>query len=177
MSPGSGKTERRHRRLGRAVDRALELASGAETFAARAPDISGWSVGRHLEHLLRSDRQILAWVEGVAAGASGLGGSGRPGWRGWIVLLTGYIPRGKGRAPEFTRPEGMPREEVEAGFRDLAVRVRRIGFCLGTVARSRARLPHPSLGAFDASQWLRFAELHHRHHEKVIRDILGARPG
>lgn len=174
------RTERHHRELRRAVGRAVALASEPDTFAAHAPQVSGWSVGLHLEHLLRSDRYILAWVEAVAAGLCAEraeGAAGRPNWRGRVVLVTGFIPRGKGRAPALTRPEGLSREEVEAGFRDLADRIRSLGCCLKGVARSPVRMAHPSLGAFDASQWLRFTEVHHAHHEKVIRDVLDAAPG
>jgi len=36
---------------------------------------------------------------------------------------------------------------------------------------------HPILGQFNGVQWLRFAHLHHRHHNKIIRDILRDRSG
>lgn len=179
---------RAHGRLLAALERAAAVAAEPVAFEARADPVSAWSVGQHLEHLLLSDRRILGWVESVAEAGGSVreaeeaGGSvreadeaGAPSCRGWLVLVTGFIPRGKGQAPEATRPSGMAREAVERGLWEMTARAVRLGSSLEAIAVSSARLRHPVLGAFTGAQWLRFAGVHHAHHEKIVRDILRKR--
>lgn len=167
------RIERDHGRLASALDRAVAWATDPGAFEARAEAVSGWSVGLHLEHLLLSDRAIVGWLERAAAGDASREPGG-PSWRGRLVLWTGFIPRGAGRAPDFTVPEGLSRERVEEGFRRLRVRVDGLGARLPTLAAARATMRHPALGTFTSAQWLRFAGVHHAHHEKIIRDVLRA---
>lgn len=161
----------------------MSWSSNVTRFDASVPEVSAWSVGRQLEHLLLSDRRILAWLERVAdddgsepGGRSEVrGGSkrrGGPTLAGWLVLTTRFIPRGRGQAPDFTLPAGLPREEVEEAFRDIRGRLAALEPRLEALAASPATLPHPSLGIFTAPRWLRFARVHHEHHEKIIRRIL-----
>lgn len=172
------RLERAHARLRSALERAAATAADPAAFGARADPVSAWSVGQHLEHLLLSDRRILSWVESVAAEEGSVGNAGEAGaasWRGRLVLLTGFIPRGRGEAPDGTRPSGRDREAVERGLREMAALAARLGSRLEPLAASPARLPHPVLGAFTAAQWLRFAGVHHHHHEKIVRKILRRR--
>lgn len=132
---------RAHARLVAALDRALGWAGDGLAFEARVEVVSGWGVGQHLEHLLRSDRVILGWIEATVGEATWRGGTGpaaviepgprrsgaaandgrpadgsgrgRPTWAGRIVLLTGFIRRGKGRTPDLTTPTGLSRKDVE----------------------------------------------------------------
>lgn len=160
-----------------ALDRAVAWAGDPAAFGARAEEVSEWSVGQHLEHLLLGDRRIVDLLAAAAAGedaASKPGQTGGPSWRGWIVLLTGFIPRGKGKAPDFTIPKQEEREEVEAGFGQVVRNTHRLGECLDAIDRSPACIRHPALGTFTAAQWLRFAGVHHVHHEKIVREILRA---
>ncbi len=180
----SRRAAKEWRRLLESMERAVGWSADPTAFAAHAPEVSAWSVGRHLEHLLLSDRRIVGWLEGVGGG----GGSGKrdrdadPGRRGptlagRLVLLTGFIPRGRGQAPDFTMPADMSRDALENGFRAMRARVASLEPRLDALAASRATLPHPSLGLFTAPRWLRFAAVHHAHHEKIIRSILGASGG
>lgn len=83
-----------------------ELAADPVRLAARAPAVSGWSVAEQLEHLLRVDRGILGRL-GEAARGSAPEAAGGPSVTGRLVLVTGTIPRGRGSAPDGTRPEGV----------------------------------------------------------------------
>jgi hypothetical protein len=158
-----------------AMERAADRAADPSTFTARDPDVSDWRVGMHLEHVLRADRGIVDWLASTAAGTAHPPDDparGSPSWRGWLVLWTGYIPRGAGRAPGPTVPEGMEREAVARGLRDVLTSARELRGELDALARSNARLEHPVLGSMGPLQWLRFGRIHHDHHRKIVRDVL-----
>lgn len=164
--------ERDQTRLVAAVERAVERAEDAAAFGARVEEVSDWSVGRHLEHLLLSDRGILDWLAPIARGEGSSGGGGGPTPVGWLVLVTGWIPRGRGSAPGMTVPEGRERSEVAAGLRAVLESARGLADDLERLDEATGRMPHPVLGAFTAGQWLRFARIHHEHHEKIYEDVL-----
>ena len=130
----------------------------------RAPDASGWSVHQHVEHVAVSAGYFLTLLARLSKGEGTA--DGRPRLIGRIVLRTGIIPRGKGEAPDFVVPTGR------RNVRRKLERARDKFAGLGTLPRGGHRLPHPFLGALSARQWARFAEVHTRHHLKIIRDIL-----
>lgn len=166
---------RDHRRFVSALERAVVWAEDPESFDARDGDVSDWSVGRHLEHLLRANRGIVDWLAPTIAGEEPeLRGDpdGRPTIVGRAVLLTGYLPRGVGKAPGRTVPEGVDRVVVAEGLRSVLATAREMAAGLDVIERSEARMTHPALGTFDAAQWLRFARIHHHHHEKIVRDLI-----
>lgn len=171
------RIRRDHARLLSALERATAYAEEPASFEARVEDVSSWSVGHHLEHLLLADRGIVEGLEAAAAGEDPgpeATRAGRPSLTGWIVLLTGFIPRGRGNAPDSTVPAGADRANVVAGLREVTGSASRLGACLDAIERSRVRVPHPVLGEFTPAQWLRFAGIHHDHHEKIIRDVLAS---
>lgn len=133
--------------------------------------ISAWSIGEHLDHVMKVDRSILARIDSpIDTPHPPLSTLGR------ITLWTGWIPRGKGRAPDFTRPEAVPPE----GLRSQIVEVRRLLHGVldapEKLADPRRIASHPHFGGLTAAQWLRFVAVHHRHHVKIIRDVLRADP-
>lgn len=158
-----------------ALERAVELAEDPDAFAARAPEVSDWSVGRHLEHVLLANRGMVDWLSRVAQGEEVPppdDPEGGPTVAGRLALLFGRIPRGRGRAPDGTVPEGRAREEVAAGLAEVLERARRLADGIGAIRRADARMTHPALGTLDAAQWLRFAHVHQDHHERIVRDVL-----
>lgn len=166
--------DREHGRFVTRLERAAELADDPAAFGATDPDVSAWSVGMHLEHLLRSNRGIVHWLIRVADGedADRRRGRDRPTLLAWLVLLTGYIPRGRGKAPKVTAPEGLDREEVAEGSRAIAADARELTGDLPALGQAEPRMSHPVFGALSAPQWIRFGRIHHDHHGKIIRDIL-----
>ncbi|MDX1396692.1 MAG: DinB family protein [Gemmatimonadota bacterium] len=151
------------------------LADDPGSLATTAPDVSGWSVGRHIEHLRLAAAGIVRWIESTLDDPAGSPPSGSPSRTGRMVLLTGYIPRGRAKAPE----PSVPGEEIPA---DLAARldqlmeaVDRLEERLDEVHASESTFEHPILGHFTPRQWLRFLDVHHRHHEKIVSDIRASR--
>ncbi len=123
-------TVRTHSGVLRAIDRCIALARDPAACGTRAGMVSRWSVGEHLEHLLLSDSAIVEWLEGVSSGS--VSGALRGGLTipGHLVLRTGFIPRGKGRAPELAVPAGLSSSEIETGFRQLRRRFEALGSSL-----------------------------------------------
>ena len=93
---------------------------------------------------------------------------------GVSLLAYGSIPRGRGPAPEFTLPDGLPSADVREGFEALRALAAGLEPQLAELDACRHTLPHHVLGHFTPAEWLRFLHLHHRHHEAIIRDILNA---
>ncbi len=138
-----------------------------------APTISGWTVHQHLEHLWRSDTAIVGWLEDVRDGTAETDGPGMT-VPGTVVMWLGMIPRGKGRAPESTKPAAGELEEIVAGFRALRDDVEGLGAAMNRLASATTTWRHPLLGCYTAAQWLRFAHIHHVHHRRIIEEILAA---
>ena len=162
-----------HRGILKEVEGAHALAAGPEC-SARADAVSHWGVQQHLDHLLQTDRAILDELTSYLAGGTPPGPSGRPSLMGYFVLITGFIPRGKGRAPERVLPTDRSAEEIAAGFDELRTGYQKLGESLDAIQSGGAAQKHPVLGVFNGVQWLRFAHLHHRHHNKIINEILRA---
>jgi uncharacterized damage-inducible protein DinB len=162
-----------------AIDDAAALCLEPVHWTA-APLVSAWSVGQHLEHLARSDRAIAAAVEATLDGSHPqVEAGGRPSWTGRLVLATGFIPRGRGRAPALTTPAAATPAEVAGMLDEARRRLASLAPRLGAVERCRATVPHPALGRFRPTEWLRFVAVHHRHHGKIILAIrrAAAAPG
>ena len=129
---------------------------------------------QHLDHLLLSEQAILDGITNYLAGETAPGPIGRPSLMGHFVLRTGFIPRGKGRAPERVLPADRSPQDIAAGFGALHDGYQNLGESLGEIQAGGATQRHPVLGVFNGVQWLRFAHLHHHHHNKIIADILRA---
>lgn len=164
------RARRAHAGLVREIERAIARSADAAGLARRAPELSAWSVGQHLEHAWRADLGILAWLERAAAGTAASDGGG-PTAAGRFVLLVGRIPRGRGRAPERTLPAEASPEAIASGLGATREAVLRLAPALPALARSRATLRHPALGCLDAVAWLRFAGIHHAHHRRLVEAI------
>ncbi len=142
----------------------------AEYLTTRSDSVSGWSIGQHYDHLLKVEQHILNAIE-----------KGFPEERkrrinlvGRILLAIGWIPRGVAKSPE--RFVGMQPEisELRDRLESVLVSLAHVAG-KGDALRDRTKkLDHPRFGALTAAQMLTFLRHHHRHHEKIIRDIVKA---
>jgi len=151
----------------------IDLAGRPEEMSRQSKSVSAWSVGKHVEHLTLSDEITLDGLSKLLADPQG-GKPGKPTLVGRVCLWSGYIPRGRGKAPKGVVPQGIPSEVI----RDRLAAVRQ-GFVelepsVESLTSSTATQPHPVFGRLDASQWLRFTAVHHNHHQKIMRDIARA---
>jgi hypothetical protein len=130
-------------------------------------EISKWSVYQHIEHILISNSRILEQILDRSSANLPIRGISI---LGRIVLLTGVIPRGKGKAPDFTLPMGLSIVELKKLYYDLIEKLDQLESIKleGIVAK------HPYFGGLTKKQWLKFIEIHQRHHLKIIDDIIKA---
>ena len=142
----------------------LELA--AVPLGAVVAKLSGWSIAAHLDHTLKATRLIVASIaSGHALQGSGISMLGR------VVLLTGYIPRGRAKSPESLVGMACAKEELLEQRKAVAAELAALAAPFAQNGSTRL-VRHPFFGALTAKQGLRFAEVHTEHHLKIAREIL-----
>ena len=171
----SSRCRRVYERVLGQAEQLLELASGSEErLLQRRDDISAWSVGQHLDHLANSNRAMAGAISTILSATPTDARSG-PTLLGRAVLLSGWIPRGAGKAPQFTTPKADSCEQIADNVRQSLCAVTELGDALPEIERSKNRLDHFAFGGLTPMQWLRTMDIHTRHHLKIIRDIERAR--
>jgi hypothetical protein len=131
--------------------------------------VSKWSLGKHLEHLYRSSHYVLDRLDESMAG---LNPSGRMSIYGRGLMIGGFIPRGVFRTIPPLEPVSGNIDDIEPLRQRLAFRLERLQWDLDQIKSSSGRSLHPRMKYLSASEWLFFADVHHRHHLAIIRDIL-----
>jgi hypothetical protein len=128
-------------------------------------------VAEHLDHVAAVDVEILKWLQQVADGTA-TGEDGRPSLVGRVVLLTGVIPRGKGRAPESLQPTQRSFEAIIEAMNEAHSMATALNESAVDLCNSPTRMRHFAFGPLNAYQWIRIVHVHHRHHRRIIEDIL-----
>jgi hypothetical protein len=83
-------------------------------------------------------------------------------------------PAWRARAPEPTVPGPRVEDGLLERFSVLDELLTRLEPELPAIHVNDCTTEHPILGHFTPARWLRFLDIHHRHHEKIIKDILAA---
>lgn len=156
-----------HREVLRQIDRLLAIAEDPGEFPDARTDVSRWSPLLHAEHLARAGQGSLGQLE------TALERDGGPALKplGWLVLTLNWIPRGKGKSPEAAVPRGIERAPVAAELRAYRQRFEALEARLDEIAAGTGRASHPFFGGLTPPRWLRFLEVHHHHHLKIVEDI------
>lgn len=165
------------RDLARLIDRFAEVEHVVrwpdERLYLRLEHVSAWSPAQHVDHVVRALGIILDAVDRLRDGTSTdieLGGV--PNLAGFAVLTTGWIPRGRGDAPPAALPEPSPvRHRLRESVYEVAQRTRRLEPHAAGLRATVGTLPHPVLGPMRAAHWLRFADVHTRHHLAIVADL------
>ena len=86
-----------------------------------------------------------------------------------LVMATGWIPRGGGKAPKPTRPE---KEEMEeASLRSDFDETRMLMAVIFKKTQENSYLQHPYFGMLNREETMKFLDIHTKHHLKIIKDI------
>jgi len=135
--------------------------------ASKATDgVSKRGVDWHLDHTLRIILSICKTLKESRPE------NYRPRFHliGFLILKTGYIPRGKGKAPAaFDSKERVSEERLRGLLEEARGELRDIE---GLPPKSF--FPHPYFGDLNLKQSHRFIVVHSRHHLKIVRDIVRA---
>lgn len=149
----------------------LIAASDSGAVSKCIPEISGWSVGHHLQHLVTVNdlivQRIISCIEGTAPADTP-----PMDYRARIVFLLGRIPRRKVRAPRIVLPKEERIPFLETDLREVRDRLELLRPRLPEIRKSRTRTPHPILGGFTAAQWINYISIHNEHHLRIVREIL-----
>lgn len=147
------------------LDQWLAISRDESPWTTAPGIVSAWPPLVHAEHM------ALAGHGSVGQLDKALEREGGPPihFFGRLVLLLGWIPRGIGKAPPTTAPKHIERAEIAALLEALRSRVTALD--LERIDRGRGRAHHPAFGGFTARQWLRFLDIHHRHHLRIVRDL------
>ena len=148
-------------------DLAALVAGGDKELAARAPEVSGWSVGQQVDHMLNVAHGVFFRLTGDGEEVPhGINLSGR------LLLGIGWLPRGVGKSPKSVLPGEAPVAE-ELGVRLARLRgdFQGLRFRTGLLVSRRRLFKHPYFGGLDCAQTLRFLSVHNHHHLKIVRDI------
>ena len=104
VRPASAGMRHVHARVLRQAALMAELAGGPEAeLGARAPAVSGWSVAEQLEHLMLVDRGVLKLMGHILDDPRPMP-EAAINLAGRVVLLAGFIPRGRAQAPAAQGP-------------------------------------------------------------------------
>jgi hypothetical protein len=143
-----------------------ELEAVAARPEVQVERISAWSVRQHLDHMLQVDRTVARRLEVPETGQlppiSAVG---------WLLLTAGWIPRGRGKAPAAVIPAPAPPAELEKQVPEVRALLAAELASEDRFADPRPIARHPVFGGLSAERWVRFVEVHHRHHLKITRDI------
>jgi hypothetical protein len=136
-----------------------------------SPNVSKWSAGRQLEHLYLSSHYVLDRIEEALSGANE---ADHMGIYGVGLMVGGFIPRYVFPTIPILVPKSGTLEHIDPLRNTLGGRLEKIAWDLERVQSSRGKSKHPRMKYLTAGQWIFFADIHHRHHLSLIRDILRA---
>ncbi len=145
----------------------------AEDFQT-SPASGGWSYSEVYSHIFTANWASLIALENCVKGSAEENTkSTHPAV--WLILFLGKFPPGKIKAPE--RIAAMVQKINPAQAENLMLKFQEkldelAPLVAGASLTQKAK--HPRLGLLNARQWLRFIEIHTRHHEKQLDRIRAA---
>ena len=163
-----------HKQLLKFTKELSKLDSLIDAADRRAEHVSKWSVYKHIEHILLVEQTVLSTC--LSDKILEIGEYSDTKLLGKFILLTGFIPRKKGKAPDHVQPMGAVQEELKVMLENCEKLLSQvIELPSEHFQDPNIVFEHPYFGGLTRKQWLKFMVTHHRHHIKIIRDILAAR--
>lgn len=144
-----------------------KLSSYPDEIFQRSPPINGWSYSEVYSHIFDSSLLSLIALENSAKGK----GEDKPThFVVKLILLLGSLPPAKkykvpkrlaDRVKKISKTEAM---DFILEFEKTLVDA----YPLVSNANEKCKTKHPRLGYLNAKQWLRFIEIHLKHHLKQL---------
>jgi hypothetical protein len=142
------------------------IALGDAVLSLRADGVSAWSVAEQVDHLVKVNRSIFAHLL-TRTPAEGKTIS----WAGRFVLVTGWIPRGKGTSPKKLRGQAATAADLAAALEACHDTFHQLAEEPEPLLAPVPSLPHKMFGALTPLEALRFVPIHTRHHLKIVEEI------
>jgi len=139
--------------------------------ALTAPRVTKWTYGQQVEHLYKSSHYVL---DRLAEAMSGRDADQRMGFWGAGLMVGGFIPRGFFPTIPQLEPGAGTIAEITPLKDSLEQRLRSIDWGMNEVWASPGKSRHPRMKFLNTAQWLFFADIHHRHHISILRDMVKA---
>lgn len=133
------------------------------------PDVSKVDVAWHLDHSLK----VVNSIHGELSVSDPQ--NYRPNFNPLRILVftTGKLARGKGKAPDFTKPPATIRTEDIRSQLDTA----RQNLSAIPQMAERSHFRHPAFGVLHRDRAIRFLAIHTQHHLSIVDDILAGCSG
>lgn len=128
-----------------------------------APAVSAWSIGQHIEHVLRATSAFtLVILRNRKPNGHGIQREIKH-----QLLEKGQMPRGLAQAPEATLPgKDASREDLAKLLLKTRKRVDQL-----VSVDADAVADHPYLGEMNRDEIIRFMEIHLEHHLRIMDEI------
>lgn len=128
--------------------------------------VDHWSYGQVFSHIFGTSQMILLGLEDWENKSTAE--STEPTWISRIILFLGVLP-GRIKAPKTIEEmvQNISKDEAAIQLRNFTQTLDRVMLLLPTIPKDR-KFKHPKLGMLNAKEWLRFIEIHTRHHEKQL---------
>jgi hypothetical protein len=156
--------------LDRCLTIVLDATNGAGDDSRVRRDASRWSVAEIVEHLARSYSGTAKGFERCLEKGAPLATSAtfKQRLQQFGLIELGYFPEGR-QAPKHIIPSGELdlQAVLDAVRRDLT-RLDQSAIKTRDALGTGKMLDHPILGALTIDQWLKFHEVHTRHHARQI---------
>lgn len=137
---------------------------------SQTPANGGWSYSEVYSHIFQANLGSLVLIERCLHGHKS--STGTPTWAGRLVLFFGRFPPVK-----LTAPAHIAAMVAKTSIEDARNYIIKFREKLLEVAPQVRKAPplnaakHPRLGMLNASQWLRFIEIHTKHHLRQLKRI------
>ncbi len=165
-----------YRGLGEAIDDMDTMgALPDEVLFRRNTGISNWTAAHHLYHVALSDGRMCKAIQAICSGHEMA--SEEPGLNdiGRKILTAEDMMRGRGKAPGIVvPPEEISRPDLEKTLVRCRSKYVEIEALLPSLPAQTGGIPHPFMGVLGATQWLRLARIHSRHHLAIMRELVDA---
>jgi len=137
----------------------------------QTPPGGGWSYGEVYCHILQANMGSLTAIEKCINGTGQIDNK-RLSLLATLVLLTGRFSPVRIKAPAKIAAMVTNIDKEEARNNIIKVK-KRLEQLVGAISKSSSfiKIKHPRLGMLNARQWLRFINIHTRHHLKQIERI------
>jgi len=128
-----------------------------------ATQVSAKSIDWHIDHSLK----VIIKISNALKNSDPLTFQWKFNLVRYIVFLTKYIPRGKGKAPKVVLPPNKILKE------DLLLQIDKTYQNLNEFENlpANSNFKHPYFGLLNLKMTKKFLKIHTNHHLKIIRDI------